>query len=164
MRLFVGIDPGRSGAIAVVDATGAALGTILLKETDQDVWEWMLKMLGIGATARPGHFAVLERVGAMPRQGLSSTFKFGTSYGFCRGLLTANQIAYEEATPVSWQTAMKCRTKGDKNVTKAAAQRLFPTVKITHANADALLIAEYARRTWFTRSAGTHERGAKVDQ
>jgi hypothetical protein len=41
---------------------------------------------------------------------------------------------------------MQCLTKGDKNVSKAAAQRLWPKLKITHANADALLIAEYGRQ------------------
>ena len=38
---------------------------------------------------------------------------------------------------------MKCLTKGDKNVTKSAAQRLYPDRKITHADADAILIARY---------------------
>jgi hypothetical protein len=37
-------------------------------------------------------------------------------------------------------------SKGDKNVTKRKAQELFPSLKITHATADALLIAEYLRR------------------
>jgi hypothetical protein len=41
---------------------------------------------------------------------------------------------------------MKCRSGGDKKITKAAAQRLFPRMKVTHKNADALLIAEYGRR------------------
>ncbi len=37
-------------------------------------------------------------------------------------------------------------TKGDKNVSKRRAQELFPALKVTHAIADALLIAEFARR------------------
>jgi hypothetical protein len=35
---------------------------------------------------------------------------------------------------------------GNKNVTKTRAAQLFPGVKMTHAIADALLIAEYGRR------------------
>ena len=50
-----------------------------------------------------------------------------------------------EVSPVKWQTAMGCRTGGDKNVSKAEAQRLWPSLKITHRNADSLLLAEYAR-------------------
>jgi hypothetical protein len=42
---------------------------------------------------------------------------------------------------------MGCLTKGDKNVSKSRAQELFPSIKVTHAIADALLIAEHNRRT-----------------
>ncbi len=52
---------------------------------------------------------------------------------------------FAHAGAVRWQKEMGCLTKGDKNVTKRRAQELFPTLKITHAIADALLIAEYGR-------------------
>ena len=156
--LFVGVDPGFSGAIAVVDGNARALGAVKLKETEHDIWEWMLKELGLHGD----HFAVLEKVGAMPRQGLSSTFKFGHSYGFCRGLLVANQITFEAVTPLKWQVKMGCKSGGDKKVTKAAAQRLFPNVKMTHAVADAYLLAEYARRIWCERV--TNGGGNRVDR
>ena len=148
--LFIGIDPGKSGAIAAIDEEGRFVSVVKLKETEQDVWTWMLKELGIGY-GKPSHFAVLEKVGAMPRQGLSSTFKFGVSYGFCRGILTANRVRFEEVTPAKWQGALGCRTKGDKNITKSKAQQMHPDQKITHANADALLLAEYARRLFKER-------------
>jgi len=149
--LFLGVDPGKSGAIAAIDEAGRFVGCVKLKETEQDIWTWVLKTCGVG-NGSAGHFAALERVSAMPRQGVASTFKFGQSYGFCRGMLTANRISFEEVSPVKWMTVMRCRTGGDKNITKAAAQRMFPAVKITHANADALLLAEYARRLWNERS------------
>ena len=60
--------------------------------------------------------------------------------------LIAAGIPFETVTPAKWQGAMGCRTKGDKNVTKRKAQDLFPGVKVTHAIADALLIAEWGRR------------------
>jgi crossover junction endodeoxyribonuclease RuvC len=87
----------------------------------------------------------------MPKQGVSSTFKFGVNYGFLRGMLTAHKIPFEEVTPQKWQKAMGCLSKGNKNVTKAKAQQLFPNLKITHKVADALLIAEYCRRTHVSR-------------
>jgi hypothetical protein len=37
-------------------------------------------------------------------------------------------------------------TKGDKNISKAKAQELFPDKKIIHATADALLIALYGTK------------------
>lgn len=41
---------------------------------------------------------------------------------------------------------MGCLTNGDKNITKQRAQQLFPSAKVTHKIADALLLAEYCRR------------------
>lgn len=155
---FIGIDPGKSGAIVALDADGSFGSFVKLKETEHDIWTWVVKELGLGY-GKSGHFAVLEKVGAMPRQGVSSTFKFGQSYGFCRGLLVASRIRFETVTPAKWQGSLGCRTKGDKNVTKAAAQRLFPNVKMTHSIADAVLLAEYARRLWNER--GQLEGGAK---
>jgi len=51
-----------------------------------------------------------------------------------------------DVSPVKWQSALSCLTKGKKNVTKARAQQWFPKIKVTHGIADALLIAEYGRR------------------
>jgi Holliday junction resolvasome RuvABC endonuclease subunit len=141
--IFIGIDPGQSGAIAAINSCGAVVGVVKNKETERDLWEAIARFTGF-----PSAFAVIEHVHSMPKQGVASSFKFGTSYGFLRGLLIASEVRFTEVSPVKWQTAMKCRSKGDKNVTKARAQQLFPNVKSTHATADALLLAEYARVTW----------------
>ena len=140
MPLFMGIDPGYSGAVVVVDHKSVLVDCIRLSETEHDVSDF------IAEYAEDVAFATLEKVNAMPRQGVSSTFKFGTSYGFCRALLVCHRIRFETTAPGVWQKNMGCLSKGDKNVTKAAAQRLFPEEKVVHATADAMLIAEYARR------------------
>ncbi len=145
MKLYMGIDPGYSGAIAVVNEIGALVCTQRLSETEHDISNFMMgKQLSV-------ELAILERVSAMPRQGVSSTFKFGTSYGFCRALLVCNRFRFEVATPAVWQRKLGCLSKGDKNVTKSAAQRLFPEERVVHATADAMLIAEYARRLAHSR-------------
>jgi crossover junction endodeoxyribonuclease RuvC len=136
---YLGVDVGTSGAMAVVDPLGAVVSVQRLEATQHDVWTWL--------AAQRVRFAVIEKVNAMPKQGVSSTFKFGTSFGFCQGMLVAAGIRFEFATPQKWQKALDCRSGGDKNVTKARAQALFPGVKVIHANADALLISEFARRT-----------------
>jgi hypothetical protein len=138
----MGIDPGYSGAIVVVDEDGGFVGSVRLSATEHDVSSFVIEHAP--TITRAG----LERVSAMPGQGVSSMFKFGTSYGFCRALLVCHQLRFETVTPATWQRALKCLSKGDKNVTKAAAQRLFPTQKVVHATADAMLIAEYTRQTW----------------
>ena len=142
--IYIGIDPGASGAIAVLRDDSSDVQFIKNDVTERDSYEWLCDN---GLADGYGTTAIIERVAAFPGQGASSTFKFGKSYGFLRGLLIACCIPFSEVSPVKWQTAMQCRSGGDKNVTKARAQQLFPNVKITHANADAILLAEFARRT-----------------
>lgn len=146
---WMGIDPGKSGAVAVLYGNGSVAwcrNSMTEHEIAEFVRQWSIVQ------------AVIEKVQAMPeklrgrRQGLSSTFKFGQSYGFLRGLLVACAVPFEDVSPAKWQGDMRCRSGGDKNVTKAAAQRLFPNQKITHVNADAILLAEYAKRIWHERN------------
>lgn len=142
--IFIGVDPGMSGAIAVLDQERNC-GFVKNSTTESDLSSWLRLQFSCSNTY-DGSFAYIERVSAMPKQGVSSTFKFGQSYGFLRGLLIAHRVPFEEVSPRKWQSAMGCLSGGDKNVTKARAQQLFPQVKVTHAIADALLLAEYCRR------------------
>lgn len=140
--IILGIDPGASGAIGMLryeNGTLEGIGAMKLDVTERDISDYFAYQ------DRP-LFAFIERVHSMPKQGVASSFKFGVSYGFLRGCLIAHEIPFEEVTPQKWQKFMGCLSRGDKNVTKAKAQQLFPEIKITHAVADALLIAEYGRR------------------
>ena len=138
---YLGIDPGQSGGISIIDDHRKVISVCKLSETEHDIWTWLNDTTDILSAV-----ATIEQVHSMPKQGVTSSFTFGKNYGFLIGLLTASQIPFKFVTPQKWQTGMKCLTKGDKNVSKAAAQRLWPTIKITHAIADSLLIAEYGRQ------------------
>jgi Holliday junction resolvasome RuvABC endonuclease subunit len=150
--IFIGVDPGASGGVGIIrthhtDAVPAECHK--MPETPRDIVNLLDdQLLGYH---RAFVYAVLERVNAMPKQGVSSTFKFGRSYGLLEGALAALEIPYELVAPTVWQKAMGCLSKGDKNVTKARAQQMFPGLKVTHATADALLLADFARRTWVNR-------------
>lgn len=150
--IFVGIDPGQSGCIAVQGAkfgkTDTAFDLMKLDGTEADIAAFLSAISGYNP-AFIGCY--IERVHSMPKQGVASSFKFGKNYGFLRGCLISHRIPFEEVTPQKWQKLMGCMSKGDKNVTKARAQQLFPREKITHANADAILISEYAKRVIRTR-------------
>lgn len=137
--IYLGVDPGASGAIVAIH--DGEITHARNDWTERDISDW----LGQTVLTYECH-ATLELVSAMPKQGVSSTFKFGTSYGFLRGLLIAMHIPFETVTPAKWQQVMRCRSRGDKNVTKARAQELFPNHKWTHRTADAVLLAEYGRR------------------
>lgn len=145
MTAFIGIDPGKSGGLALLAADGRVIDVVKMPATECDLFE-TLEEWGLGG--EDGRiWATLEFVRSSPQMGVTSAFTFGRGYGALRMALIAAAIPFEEVTPAKWQNAMKCRTKGDKNVSKRRAQELFPGQKVTHAIADALLIAEYGRRT-----------------
>lgn len=137
-QVVIGIDPGQSGGLALVG--DRLVIACKIPETETDVWLLLHDWISIYDT----ECVYIEAVHSMPKQGVASSFKFGMNYGFYRGLLTALPVRWKTVSPQAWQKAMQCRTHGDKNISKAASQRLFPSIKkITHATADALLIAKY---------------------
>jgi crossover junction endodeoxyribonuclease RuvC len=152
--IVIGIDPGQSGGIAWIEpafVTPRVAGAAKMPETEHDVCEHLRDL-----AKRQGEpvLVVVELVTPMPKQGLGSTWKFGQHYGMLRGILAALGWRYQLVTAGKWQKALGCLTHGDKNISKAAAQRLFPELKITHATADALLLAYYATRTLDASPAG----------
>lgn len=144
---MIGIDPGQSGGmVRIADSDGSIQETAAFsKMTDHDIAEVLAAWKDNGLIGSGQ--ARIESVHSMPKQGVASSFKFGRNFGFLLGLLTGLKIPYTLVTPQKWQKEMQCLTHGDKNVSKAAAQRLWPDRKWTHAIADAALIAEYGRRT-----------------
>ena len=149
---YLGIDPGKSGGLAVVtDApNGDGAWAVSMPATDRDIWEFFEKVLEL-----PCIVATLEKVASRPGQGVRSMFTFGENYGLLRGMLTASNIRFSLVTPRSWQKELGISPRDKKRETptqfktrlKGEAQRLFPKLKVTKSIADALLIAEYTRRT-----------------
>ncbi len=138
--IYIGIDPGVAGGISALRTDGSIVFAVKMPATERDVLDVLA-----GAN-QDGARAALEFVRAMPGMGVASMFQFGRGYGALRMGLIAAAIPFIEVTPQTWQKALGCRTKGDKNVSKARAQELFPTLKVTHSLADSLLLAEYLRR------------------
>lgn len=141
--IYIGIDPGKDGAMAVITPTGEYIVPFGVEGYTLE-----LRRLGAGNAC-----CCLERVGAMPKQGVNSMFHFGENYGFIQGLLTANRIPYELVTPKKWKREFQIT--GDKNSSIAVCKRLFPEVILRKTDrcrtdhdgmAEALLMAEYARR------------------
>jgi len=142
-RLSIGVDPGKSGAIAFLPDKGTPWcikNTETLTDLYDEIWSTVCNLEG-----KEDIFAVLEVVHSSPQMGVKSAFTFGQSYGQLEALLVASQIPFERVRPLKWMTALQCKTKGDKNITKRKAQELFPNVKVTHQIADALLLARYAQ-------------------
>lgn len=143
MKAHIGIDPGLSGGIAVI-ADGVQPWAVKMPDTLRDAWD---TIRALHAWCDKETIALIEKVSSSPQMGVKSAFTFGNGYGHLEMALTAAGIPWDYVRPQAWQKAIGCMSKGDKNVTKAKAQQLFPSMKVTHAIADALLIAEYNRRT-----------------
>lgn len=155
--LYLGIDNGASGAIAAVDHAGNFYRVDKMPTTDAELLALLQALVAVppaaqlyakahGAAVTVDVFAMLEHAQAFPKMGRSGAFNYGRGYGAVQMALHAAGIPFDIAAPSKWQAVMQCSTKGDKNVSKRRAEQLFPSVKVTHAIADALLIAEYCRR------------------
>jgi len=147
-RITIGIDPGANGAIAWIDERGKSC-VEKMPDTLKDLWELICDITNFPRSAIDGrkYKAYIEQVSSSPQMGVVSAFSFGRGYGNLEMALTAAGIPFERVRPQVWQKALNCLTKGSKNVTKQRAQELFPNIKCTHAVSDALLIAEYGKRT-----------------
>lgn len=160
---YFGFDPGAAGGLAWVDSTGEA-AAVKMPPTRGDVVEWLRDNCPPGYAA---FYAMVEKVGGFIGGGdgenrrnvasASAMFSFGASYErLCMAVFTSRSppIPLEEPIPTAWQKGLKIapRRKVEKkeqwkNRLKGVAQQLFPALKVTLNTADALLIAEYCRRS-----------------
>jgi len=141
--LTLGIDPGWGGGAALIGAEGQLRSVhSFTNMTEADIIDRISAMRHEDPCGGDRITVYIESVHSMPKQGVSSSFKFGWIYGLLRGLVIG-QCRVIDVTPQKWQKALGCLTHGDKNISKAKAQQLFPGVKVTHSNADALCISYF---------------------
>ena len=148
-KLTIGVDPGKSGAIAAIYPDGG-VEAWKMPETERDTSDIFEELINKALLEGWVVELYLEKVHAMPGQGVTSVFSFGKNYGFLRGLIVSHKIPLIDVTPQKWQKALgvtKSETKTKhKNKLKGMAQQLYPQLKITLATADALLIANYGSK------------------
>ncbi len=144
---IIGFDPGNNGALAVITPARDVRLFSFHNQSERDIAHIILS-----ETLEPC-YAYLEKVGARPKQGVTSMFTFGQNLGFLRGLLVGYGIPFQDVTPQVWQRGISIGkafpTPAErKRAHYQLAQQLYPQVKFNLAMADALLIAEYGRRTY----------------
>lgn len=139
---FIGIDPGKSGAIAVIHEDGT-VETATFDERDY------LRVV----SQHQASFATVEKVHAFRGQGVSSMFNFGMNFGWIQGLIYSFSIPMQLVDPRKWLKHYGLDNDKQKHI--ECARRLFPTVNLKATErckkdndgiADALLLAEYGRR------------------
>lgn len=154
MALIIGIDPGKTGAVAVI-LTGNPPVVYVIRDTpilngEYDIIGMANMLENIGEFYQPdGVF--IEKVHSMPGQGVASMFNFGMGYGMWLGVIAALKLPYSLVTPQSWKKELM-EGKKEKDDARMRAMELYPKAhdllyrKKDIGRADALLIAEYGRR------------------
>jgi crossover junction endodeoxyribonuclease RuvC len=130
----IGIDPGISGAIAIFE--DGQLDTILdmptLKIASGKTMKSHISAIGLVRILETWTLVsdgqahiVIEKVGAMPGQGVTSMFNFGRSAGIIEGVVAALQIPHTYVAPATWTKAVG-RAAG-KDASRMRAMELFPS-------------------------------------
>ena len=143
--VYIGIDPGAKGSMCVISN-----GKVLFKDFDLKDYSSTLK--AFLDTDDTELIVAIEKVHAMPGQGVSSSFSFGQRLGELEGMLTALQIPYELVAPKDWQKACGIPAKSDKKGIASVMQKLYPTAELygnkgglRDGRSDALGLAHFIR-------------------
>jgi hypothetical protein len=147
---IIGIDPGLSGALAVLtpDGTLEALcdtPTLTLRTSRGTRQEYDGPgLVGLLAPyAGPQSHVSIEEAQAMPGQGTRSMFTIGLGMGIWLGMLGALGLAHTRIRPHVWKRRLGLTS--DKEQARLRAMQLFPGAdlrrKRDHGRAEALLLA-----------------------
>ena len=133
MSYVIGIDPGISGAIAIFE-DGKLDAVIDMPTLEVDSGKTkkrhisaigLVRILETWTLVSDGQaHIVIEKVGAMPGQGVTSMFNFGRSAGIIEGVVAALQRPYTYVIPAAWTKAVG-RAAG-KDASRMRAMELFP--------------------------------------
>ena len=149
---IMGIDPGFSGALAVLDSELKIEFTmdmpILKVGKKRELDEARLSVIFKMWRSRSINVA-LEKSQTMPNQGIVSSGRYMASYGFLHGLCVGNGIPYHLIQPQTWKKAMMPDMGKDKGASIQKVSQLYPELSLTrvkdHGIADAILIARYLK-------------------
>lgn len=153
MTTYVGIDPGQTGGLARVLHNGDLDDVVPMPSVSGEVSGWQIgEIIQSWRSDSPDRVVVvIEEVHAMPKQGVSSTFKFGKSYGIAIGAAQALGAPIHFVRPQEWKKTFTLVGK-HKDASRSKATELWPrksehwTRKMDNGLTDAALIAEHARR------------------
>lgn len=148
--IYIGIDTGKKGALVILH--DKRVESIVPFDEVEYIKALQLALLKFQSETIQ---CCLEKVSAMPKQGVVSMFNFGQNFGFIQGVLMSLGINFKLVTPQKWKKEFGVTS--DKSTSIQAAKKLFPKVDLRRTErcrtdddniAEALLLAEYARRTY----------------
>jgi len=150
---FVGVDPGKSGAIVVLDSTGVVLSGVDMPQNDADLSVLWDDILGSDTRVH----VVVEKVWSNPVWGKRHCFEFGRQKGRVEQAITSAKGTYKRIPPTTWQRYFEMvktpaerngGSKGQREWKKRLQRKAieFFDGRVTLSRADAYLLAEYCRR------------------
>lgn len=147
--IYLGFDPGKDGGIAALDGNGKYCTWAYTDDNLKLIVLQVMEAMRCGESAA----ACVEKVGAMPGQGVTSMFSFGHSAGVIKGALMVAEIPFQLIPPRTWKKEFQLDS--DKQRSIDVCKRLFPGVDLRRTPkcrkehdgmAEALLMALYAKR------------------
>lgn len=130
-KVYIGIDPGLSGAIGVLDNDGEIIQVFDMPVVEMHVGKSVKKQVAPQAIVAELHLfknedvhAVIEKVNAMPGQGVSSMFNFGKTAGMLEGILAGMIFPYSHVLPARWKKHFNLNAS--KDAAREMAMRRWP--------------------------------------
>ena len=158
MRI-IGIDPGLSGAIAILednkikelfDMPVMPDGKKNKRQLNNAL---LVKLIKNNIKNLEDTVMIVEQVNAMPGQGVTSMFNFGQSFGILKGICSAMQLPMYFVRPAKWKKYFNL-INSEKDASRTKAIEVFPyfssqLLKKKDSNkADAILIASFYYETY----------------
>lgn len=153
---FIGIDPGKAGALVCLDKDGKVKWAERMPEDNKEIARRINYTFNM-RQPRPVVHVILEKAQAMPKNGAVSMFNYGQGFGIIQGILIALDVPHTLVPPARWAKVMHVGTTAQdpKKRSLEAVRRLCPGIaapltprsKNPHEGlVDAYLIAEWGRR------------------
>lgn len=162
MSTILGVDPGRTGALVLLDFdTGELVHAARMPvKNDKVSRAALVDLFDLFTDESELAFCALELVHSRPTNGVVSAFAFGMYSEMIRMSCACYDIDYVEITPQQWQKDYNVPPKHKGEQSKARTERVKAHLQIEAAKrwdlpilfkadagmADAALIAEWARR------------------
>ena len=158
---IIGIDPGLSGAIAimknnkVLDIFEMPVMTEGKKNKRQLNSAQLVKLIKDNIEANEEVSVVVEQVNAMPGQGVTSMFNFGQTFGSIKGICAALELPIFFVRPSKWKKHFEL-INSSKDSSRTKAIEMYPKLSNQLAKkkdvnkSDAILIARFFSETRLT--------------
>ena len=153
---IIGIDPGLSGAIAILENNKviSIFEMPVMSEGKKNKRQLnsaqLVKLLKDSISENEDVSVIVEQVNAMPGQGVTSMFNFGQTFGAIKGVCAALGLPIFFVRPSKWKKHFEL-INSSKDASRTKVIEMYPSIssRLTKKKdvnkADAILIARYFR-------------------